>query len=168
MSSPTSISAVESNNLSILFFNSDNLQITSLTAQQTGTRDDTDYNITDVTFPGGKRINVKAPQLSAVAYQKDNHHEIRIYYIGKDKDGDADYILKELCQTDGGDWYAGSLDRNALSVAHDSLLSANVEWGQGDLKVFYQRGPSKKPHVAWAVLGQTTWSSREIRDSWEN
>ncbi|KAI7219254.1 hypothetical protein KC333_g3066 [Hortaea werneckii] len=147
MSSPSSISAVESNNLSILFFNSDNLQITSLTAQQTGTRDDTDYNITDVTFPGGKRINVKAPQLSAVAYQKDGHHEvssskaiaakrspeshkalqIRIYYIGKDKDGDADYILKELCQTDGGDWCAGSLDRNALSVAHDSLLSANVE-----------------------------------------
>lgn len=76
MSCPISISAVESNDLSILFFNSDNLQITSLTAQQTRTRDDTDYNITGVTFRGGKRVNVKAPQLSAVAYLKDGHHEI--------------------------------------------------------------------------------------------
>ena len=55
-----------------------------------------------------------------------------------------------------------------MSVAHDSLISANVEWGQGDLKIFYQRGPSKKPNVAWVVLGQTTWSTRRIRDSWED
>lgn len=94
--------------------------------------------------------------------------QIRVYYIGQGKDGDAGYILKELCQTDGGDWKPGSLDDNALSVAHDSLLSANVEWGQGDVKVFYQRGPSKKPYVAWAVLGQTTWSPRVMCDSWEN
>ncbi|KAI7053951.1 hypothetical protein KC339_g18619 [Hortaea werneckii] len=163
MSCPISISAVESNDLSILFFNSDNLQITSLTAQQTRTRDDTDYNITGVTFRGGKRVNVKAPQLSAVAYLKDGHHE-----ISSSKSIAANVVQSLTGITDGGEWYAGSLDRNALSVAHDSLLSANVEWGQGDLKVFYQRGPSKKPHVAWAVLGQTAWSSREIRDSWEN
>jgi hypothetical protein len=64
----------------------------------------------------------------------------------------------ELCQTNDGEWFDGSLNKNNITCDEKTLLSANVEWSKGDLKIFFQ-DPDGTPGVAWVVLGQTAWAS---------
>ncbi|RYO75798.1 hypothetical protein DL766_000191 [Monosporascus sp. MC13-8B] len=162
MASPTSISAVESKDISILYYTRSGGQIASLTSQKSGEDPKNPEYVTANVMLGGNTVSAAAPQVTAVAYTLNDSREIRLYYIdGNDQDG---YQLKELCKTNDGDWYDGTLNDNGVTATKDSLLAANVEDGQGDLKVFFQRqkGGNKDTWVAWVVLGQTTWSQRKV------
>jgi hypothetical protein len=70
-----------------------------------------------------------------------------------------------MCRTDGGDWYPGALDKNNITCSESSLISANVENGQGDLKIFFM-DPDGLPGVAWVVLGQTSWAQHLLDNKW--
>jgi hypothetical protein len=63
--------------------------------------------------------------------------QVRVYYIDRNDDDASEWQVKEICQTDGGEWYPGSLNHNTFSTSPDSLLAANVEHEKGDLKVYY-------------------------------
>ncbi|RYP17123.1 hypothetical protein DL765_004742 [Monosporascus sp. GIB2] len=162
MASPTSMSAVESNGISILYYTRSNGQIASLTAQISPEDPENPEYVTANIMFSGNAVSAAAPQVTAVAYTLEGNREIRLYYIaGNDQDG---YKLKELCKTNDEDWKNGTLSNNGFVATKDSLLAANVEDRQGDLKVFFQRQNEgkKEPWVAWVVLGQTTWSQRRV------
>ncbi|MCJ1278217.1 hypothetical protein MMC21_006032 [Puttea exsequens] len=148
---PTSISAVESNNLSILYYTRTNGQLASLTAQKVGEANkNPDYKSANVMLGGNTVQTSGAPQ-------------IRLYYIGGSENGG--FRLFELCQTNGGEWRDGALNENLINITKDSLISANVEDGVSDVKVFYNRkddNGNTRPAVAWVVKGQESWSSKFI------
>ena len=75
------------------------------------------------------------------------------------------FRLAELCRTDGGDWYQGALSKNNVACSENSLISANVENTQGDLKVFFV-DPDGMPGVAWVVVGQSSWAQHLLDNSW--
>lgn len=132
MSVPQSYSAVESNGNSVLFYAKRDGTVASLVQKGSGQQ----YDAQDV-VTGGKTVTTDVPYISAVAYtDKWNKKQIRVYYIAKNRDEDK-YQLKEICRTDGGFWYEGALDTNYVWVSEKSRIAANVEYGQGDLKVFY-------------------------------
>ena len=88
--------------------------------------------------------------------------QVRLYYIGGP---DNNPYIKELVKSNGGDWSDGALNSNTFRITKDSLLSANVENGSGNLKVFFNGTDddgNTVPYVAWVVIGQTTWSQRPI------
>jgi len=76
MATPTSISAVETKNISVLFYVRSNGQIACLTAQKSG-QDPSNpfYKATNVTLQGNMVSSV-APQVSAVAYDNAGTKEV--------------------------------------------------------------------------------------------
>ncbi|KAG8531213.1 uncharacterized protein KY384_004571 [Bacidia gigantensis] len=159
---PSSISAVESNQLSILYYARPDGDIAALTAQKSGEDpSNADYKSTNVILEGNT-ISATVPQLSAVAYDFHGSKEIRLYYIGGKLGAPT---LRELVRSNGGEWKDGALNKLRLPITPNSLISANVEDDVGDLKVFYNStddDDNTVPTVAWVTKGQTAWSSRII------
>ena len=90
---------------------------------------------------------------------------IRLFYIGTRSEDNPQLILKELVKSNNGEWQDGALNKARIVVTEDTLISANVEIGGGDLKVFFNTkddDDNTAPAVAWVVLGQTAWASRII------
>ena len=189
---PSSISAVESNQLSILFYARPDGDLASLTAQKSGEDpSNPNYKAANI-ISDGNTVSATVPQVSAVAYDfrgsKEVHQpsfglpnlapslvfrsqetnadnnaiQIRLYYIGGPT---GRPLLKELTKSGNGEWKDGALNTLRLAVTPDSLISANVEDDVGDLKVFYNSKDDDDvtvPTVAWVTKGQTAWSSRII------
>ncbi|KAK4693335.1 hypothetical protein P7C71_g4046, partial [Lecanoromycetidae sp. Uapishka_2] len=148
---PVSFSAVESNNLSILYYARNDGSLAELIAQQSGEDPrNPPYKSAYVLLDGDVVETSGAPQ-------------IRLYYIGGNQnDG---FKIRELAQTNGNEWRDGALNHNDIHITKDSHIAANVESGQGDVKVFFnqvQADGSINPAVAWAVKGTAIWSSRAI------
>jgi hypothetical protein len=158
-SAPVSISAVESNGKSILFYSRQTGQLACLTAQGPEDPASPRYVTSNILLNNNTvEAGSGTPQITAVAYELAGKREIRVYYI------DGESTIRELCQTNGGEWYPGSLDSAEYTCAKDSLLTANIEHGSGQLKIFFQQGKNKDAWVAWVVKGQTAWSKRKISD----
>ncbi|KAL9607577.1 MAG: hypothetical protein Q9167_007521 [Letrouitia subvulpina] len=159
---PSSISAVESNQRSILFYARPDGDLASLTAQKSGEDPSyPDYKSANVILDGNT-VSATVPQVSAVAYNFAGSKQIRLYYIGGPTGAPT---LKELAKTGDGEWKEGALNKLRLAITPDSLISANVEDDVGDLKVFYNSKDDDDvtvPTVAWVTKGQTAWSSRII------
>ena len=68
-------------------------------------------------------------------------------------------------KTNNGEWSDGVLTSNRLNITSDSLISADVGNGVGDLKVYYNTKDDDDvnvPAMASVVVGQTTWTNRVI------
>ncbi|KAJ9603663.1 hypothetical protein H2200_011849 [Cladophialophora chaetospira] len=102
---------------------------------------------------------VKSTQVAAVAYILNGKKELRVYYIGSDN------FLHELRNTDGGAWTVGSLDKSKIPADPNSPLSASVR-DAGQLKLYYSRTDMKFMWCTWVVLGESSWTPREINDKW--
>ncbi|KXJ87934.1 hypothetical protein Micbo1qcDRAFT_207695 [Microdochium bolleyi] len=160
MSSPIAFSAIEDNDYSYLYYARKNGSIAVLKSSTTQEGNDTKYTPTSV-IVSGNTVSTSSTNISAVSYKDNNgNRQVRIYYISPAETGG--FQLSELVQTNGGEFTQGELDNNSLACGENSLLSANVEFGKGDLKIFYQdtRG---NPWVAWVVLGQTAWASHPLK-----
>ncbi|KAJ1323127.1 Fungal fucose-specific lectin [Microdochium nivale] len=145
MTSPVAFSAVEDNNYSYLYYARKNGSIAVLKSDTTQEGNNTKYTPTSV-IVSGNTVSSSSTNISAVAYKDDSgNRQVRVYYIGTAPTGD--FQLRELVQTNGGDFTQGQLDKNSLAVSENSLISANVEFGKGDLKIFYQ-DKNGSPRVA--------------------
>ncbi|KAI1085476.1 hypothetical protein F5B20DRAFT_518481 [Whalleya microplaca] len=163
MALPTDFSAIESADYSYLFYTRPNGAIAFLKSNTTHEDPDTKYSPSNV-ISAGNTVEASVPRVSAVSYTLHGNREIRLYYIVKKAKGSG-HQLAELCQTNGGEWKPGVLNKNNVTCSEKSLISANVENGQGDLKVFFM-DPDGQPGVAWVTLGQTTWSQHLLDNSW--
>lgn len=73
----------------------------------------------------------------------------------------------ELCRTDGGAWYTGSLDTSGTVASSKSLLTASVNYANGgSLKLYYNRANDSDMWVSWVALGEEAWSARKINDKY--
>jgi hypothetical protein len=89
---------------------------------------------------------------------------MRVYYIVRQDVGPG-YRLAEMCRTNDGPWIPGALNQNNIACSENTLISANVESGQGDLKIFFM-DPNGSPAIAWVVLGQTSWAQHLLTNTW--
>ena len=73
----------------------------------------------------------------------------------------------ELCRTNGGNWYTGSLDQSATAASSKSLLTASINHANGgSLKLYYNRANDSHMWVTWVALGEESWSQRKINDKY--
>ncbi|XTI88989.1 hypothetical protein V2W45_1457903 [Cenococcum geophilum] len=75
MSAPISISAVESNRLSTLYYRRENGSLATLTAQRSGEDPSHPSYATASVLLNGNTVHPAAPQISAVSYTRGNNQE---------------------------------------------------------------------------------------------
>ncbi|KAI1119134.1 hypothetical protein F5Y14DRAFT_122289 [Nemania sp. NC0429] len=167
---PTDFSACESSDFSYLFYVKNGTSIAYLKSSSTTENNKTIYSTNNVTV-GSNLVTTASPRISAVAYSARNgDKEIRLYYVEKLPNVET-YQLKELCRTDKrvggefrqGDWFPGSLNDNNVYCKKDSLISANVEEGKGDLKVFFV-DINGSPGIAWVMMETETWTWKTVKN----
>lgn len=105
--------------------------------------------------------NTKSPQIAAVAYSLNGQDEIRVYYVS------SQGWLSELCKTGSGSWTNGSLNNSNYEASPKSLLTASVDnYGQGQLKLYYNRDNDSMMWVNFVTMGTQAWSRRKINDKY--
>ncbi|KAI1183399.1 hypothetical protein F5B17DRAFT_448587 [Nemania serpens] len=173
MSLPTDFSAVESNDYSYLFYCRNGSTISFLKSSEKREGNKVTYASTSVRL-GAELITTGSPRISAVTYDSKDKKtkEFRLYYIAQVPKSES-YQLRELCRTDTvadkdgkyteGKWSDGALNDNNIYCKKDSIISANVEQGKGDLKVFFM-DIHGNPGIAWVVVGEEAWTSRVIKN----
>ena len=81
MTTPTSISAVKSNNLSIIYYVRNNGALASLTAQKSDESPaHPPYGIANI-LVNNNTVHPAAPQIDAVSYTADGNREVRFIYL---------------------------------------------------------------------------------------
>ena len=76
MSAPISISAVESNRLSILYYRRENGSLATLAARKSGEDPSNEPYRTGTVLLDGNTVHPAAPQISAVSYTRGNNPEV--------------------------------------------------------------------------------------------
>lgn len=70
----------------------------------------------------------------------------------------------ELCQTNGGNWWAGSLNGSGISCVDDSPMSASAQ--PDKVKVFFEQGAKRLPCMASRPIGEGSWRADSINAMW--
>ncbi|MCJ1374232.1 hypothetical protein MMC20_005464 [Loxospora ochrophaea] len=108
-----------------------------------------------------QHANAKSPQIAAVSYKSPNGPELRVYYISDDG------TLQELCQSNGGPWFHGSLNDSEIKASPKSLLTASVDHNnKGQLKVYYNVDKDMHMRCAWVNVNESSWANKKINDDW--
>ncbi|GES59584.1 multiprotein-bridging factor 1 [Aspergillus terreus] len=162
MSVPVSFSGVESGEFNAVYYARRNGILSKVVAQKAGPEDPKNpkYKIEKIE-KDGETVETAVPHISVVAYSQSGN-QVRIYYIGYSDKGNR-LQLRELCQTNGGPWFEGALDKKKHYIAKESRISAVVAEKQKNLNVFYL-DEDDTLNVAWVTLGQEAWSNREVYD----
>jgi hypothetical protein len=82
-----------------------------------------------------KDVITKAkPHSPLAAFNYNNGASIRVYYLTPEN------MIQEMCQDNGGQWFAGALDKAKLKASPVSRLTViGQTWGNNHISLYYQR-----------------------------